>query len=168
MLKTLLKWGGTSGFIMVLVIAVGNFLFDGTSPENYRISEIFGYTTMIVCLGIIYLALNETKTTRRTVWQKIALGIGVSAVAGAMFGAYNVIHTTYIDPAFLDNYFDHYISQLPVQSGPEFEAQVAELTNQKEMFSSPAMQFIVMASTVLLVGIPESIILAVLHKKFDR
>lgn len=168
MLNTVLKWGGISGFIMVFVIVVGNLLIDGTSPENYKISEILGYTTMIVCLGVIYLALNETRDTRVTIWQKIVLGVGISAVAGAMFGVYNVIHVTYIDPDFIDNYFDYFISQLPTQSGPEFEAQLAELTSQKEMFSSTIMQFFVMGSTVLLVGIPESIILAVLHKKLDR
>lgn len=168
MLNAIFKWGSISGLIMVFVILIGNLLMGASSPENYGTSEIFGYTTMIVCLGIIYLGLNEARETRVTLWQKIILGVGISAVAGAIFGIYNVIHTSYIDPAFIDNYFDYYISQLPMQSGPEFEAQLAELTSQKEMFSSPIMQFFVMASTVLLIGIPESIILAVLHKKIGE
>ena len=147
---------------------LGEVLLGGASSENYRTSEIFGYLTFVACLGMIYLGLNDAKTTHITIWQKVLLGLAISAVAGVMFGIYNVIYTTYINPEFMDQYYAHYISQLPVQSGPEFEAQVAALEADKEMFMHPLTQFLAMTATVIAVGIPESVILAVVHKRIAR
>lgn len=164
MLKIISKWGAITGSAILVIMITGNYLLDASNPDNFGISEIFGYLTMFGCLCMIYVALNEAGQGN-TIWQKIMIGLGVSVIAGMMFGVYNVIYTSYIDPEFMDNYYAYYIAQHPVQSGPEFDAFVAELEAQKEMFMHPVTQFFAMSATVIAVGIPLSVILAVLHKK---
>ena len=158
--------------LLVVIIVTGEYLMNGSSPDNFGSSEIFGYVTFVACLGMIYLAFNEVARSdavkSETIWQKTLLGVAISAVAGLIFGFYNVIYTSYINPAFLDDYYNYYISQLPVQSGPEYDAMVASLEAEKQMFMQPLTQFFVMATTVIAVGIPESVILAVIHKKLAK
>lgn len=165
MLKTSLKWGTISGAALIIIIVASEIIKGGSNPDNFASSEVFGYLTFVACLGMIYLGLNEAKNTHTTIWRKILIGLAISAVAGIMFGIYNVIYTTYINPEFLDEYYAYYISQLPIQSGPEFDAQVAALEADKEMFMHPLTQFLAMSATVIAVGIPESVLLAVLHKR---
>lgn len=168
MLKTALKWGGYSGGILIIIIALGEVIMGGSNPDNYAASQIFGYVTFVACLGMIYLGLNEAGDSYNTIWKKVVLGLSISFVAGILFGVYNVIYTSYINPEFLDEYYAYYISQLPVQSGPEYDAQVATLEADKEMFMHPLTQFLAMSATVIAVGIPESILLAVIHKKLRK
>lgn len=154
---------------MVSALLISNLLFPEPSAESYGLAEAFGYATIFASLGLIYLAMNEVQNRNEEgevmLWQKIVLGVMVSAFAGVMFGIYNVVYTTYINPEFMESYYNHYISQLPVQSGPEYEATVAQLEQEKAMFMHPATQFGAMAATVLAAGIPVSILLALLHSR---
>ena len=168
MLKVSLKWGVASGAIMTVLLLISFFFFPENDPAYFSSAENYGYASMVASLAVIYLALNDkslrTDTVVLTMWQRILIGCGVSLVAGLIFGFYNLIYTSYMNPEFMDVYYDYYISQLPVQSGPEFERMVAELEAQKSMFMAPVTQFSVMAATVVMIGIPMSIVLAFIHK----
>lgn len=168
MLKLLsAKWGAVAGGIMTGLLLISFFLFPEPSPETFAAAEAFGYVAIFASLAVIYIALNEQQLRLElptTLWNKISLGVGVSLVAGVIFGIYNVIYTSYLDPDFMDQYYAHYISQLPDQSGPAFEAAVARLEAEKAMFMDPITQFLVMGSTVVLAGIPFSILLAFIHR----
>lgn len=169
MLKLSVKWGGVSGGIMTVLLLLSFVLLPAPSPETYGISEIFGYVTIFASLAVIYVAMNELQNGQPvSLWQRISLGVGVSAIAGAIFGLYNVVYTGYLDPDFMDNYYNYYISQLPEQSGPSYEEAVARLEAEKAMFMSPVTQFVTMGATVLLAGIPVSVLLAFLHKARNK
>ncbi|MBL4789373.1 MAG: DUF4199 domain-containing protein [Kordiimonadaceae bacterium] len=168
MLKMSFKWGLYAGGVMVTACLSANLLFLEETAESYELAETLGYVSIFASLGLIYLALHDAQTkfetAELTLWQRIFLGVMISAVAGVMFGIYNVVYTTYIDPEFMENYLTHFISQMPVQSGPEYEANVAELKQDMVMFSHPASQFAAMAATVLAAGIPVSVLLAFVQK----
>lgn len=168
MLKVSLKWGAISGAIMVALLLVSYFFFPENDPAYFDSAETYGYAVMIASLAVIYLAINEKSQESdgvpTSMWHKILIGSAVSVVAGIIFGFYNLIYTSYMNPEFMDAYYNYYISQLPVQSGPEFERMVAELEAQKAMFMAPVTQFSVMAATVVMIGIPLSVVLAFIHK----
>jgi len=168
MLKASLKWGGISGGVMTVLLLISYFIFPMNDPAYFDSAENYGYASMIASLAVIYLALNDKSLradgTKLTTWQKILVGGGASVVAGIIFGFYNVIYTSYVNPEFLDAYYNYYISQLPVQSGAEYERMVAELESQKSMFRAPVTQFSVMAATVVMIGIPLSVVMAFIHK----
>ena len=167
MFKIMSKWGGITGAVILVIIVSGNYLIEASNPDNYGLSETFGYLTMFACLCMIYVALNEAGVDN-TIWQKIMLGLGVSVIAGAMFGIYNVIYTSYIDPSFIDSYYENHIAQYPIQSGPEYDAFVAGVEAEKQLFENPVIQFFMMSATVIAVGIPLSVILALVHKRMAK
>ncbi len=167
MTQVILRWGGIMGGVMVTLLLIEHFLFPMNDPGRYEMSEKFGYAAIIASLAIMYLAMIELEKrdgAPPTMWRKIIAGSGASLVAGSFFGLYNIFYSEVLNPEFLDVYYNHYISQLPVQSGPEYEQMVAELNAQREMFQVPGVQFLVMAATVVMIGIPMSVLLALLHK----
>ena len=168
MKKLILKWGAIMGGIMVAVLLIEYMLYPEPDPARFDSSETYRYAAIFASLAIMYMAMVEqdrlSGDTPTTMWQRILLGSGAAVIAGAIFGAYNVFYTEVLNPEFMDVYYDHYISQLPVQSGPEFEQMVADLQAQKEMFQAPATQFLVMAATVIMIGIPMSVALAFVRK----
>ncbi len=167
MVKVSLKWGGISGAVMTTLLLISYFFFPENDPAYFSSAETYGYLSMVASLVVIYLALNDTSLyadgATPTLWQKILVGSAVSIVAGIIFGFYNLIYTSYMNPEFMDVYYNYHISQLPVQSGPEFERMVAELEAQKAMFMAPVTQFSVMTATVVMIGIPMSVVLAFVH-----
>lgn len=166
MWKLSLKWGVISGGIMTVLLVGSHLLFPMDDPAYFDTGEIYGYVSMIASLAVIYLALNDEHMatgTGATLWQKILVGSGAALVAGVIFGLYNVVYTSYVNPDFLDTYYGYYISQLPVQSGPEYDRMVAALEADKAMFMHPFTQFAVMGATVVMIGIPLSVALAFIH-----
>lgn len=167
MLKISLKWGGISGGIMVALLLISHFLFPTTDPAQFDAAEIYGYAAMVASLAILYMAILEMEKSGSpgpSQWQKILACSGAAVVAGFIFGLYNVFYTSVLNPEFLDTYYDYYISQLPVQSGPDYEEKVAALEADKAMFMSPLTQFLVMGATVVAIGIPMSVLLAFLRR----
>lgn len=168
MKKLMLKWGAIMGGVMVAILLVEYALYPELDPERFDSSETYGYAAIFASLAIMYMAMVEqdkaSGETPPTMWQRIMLGSGAAIVAGAIFGAYNVFYTEVLNPEFMDVYYDYYIAQLPVQSGPEYESMVADLEAQKAMFQAPSTQFLVMASTVIMIGIPMSVALAFVRK----
>lgn len=167
MTQVIFKWGGISGGVMTALLLIEHFLFPMNDPSRYEISEKFGYAAIFASLAIMYLAmleLDRREDTSVTMWQKVLVGSGAALVAGAIFGLYNIFYSEVLNPEFLDVYYNYYISQLPVQSGPEYDQMVADLNAQREMFQVPGVQFLVMTATVVMIGIPMSVALALLHK----
>lgn len=171
MFNKILKWGIISGTIMVIIFIISYLAFPLVDAAAYTNSEILGYVGILLGTIIIYFAIADYfKAPDEAIglWPRILLGLGVAFIAGIMVGLYNVVYILYIDPNFMANYLTFTISQLPTQSGAEFDKAVAELTQQKEAFDSASIMFFLMAATVWFIGIPASIVCAFLHKRLNR
>ena len=159
------KFGLMAGTIIVLIPAIGGLIM-GTDPETYRMGEIIGYSTMILSLLTIFMAVNEFKKTQQPAGasfkQVLFIGLGISAIASAMFGLYNVVYATYIEPEFMNNYFNYYIENIK-NSGASEEAisqQINKLEQEKAFFMNPMVNFSVMFITVFIVGLVISFVSA--------
>lgn len=171
MLNKIIKWGVISGIIMVANFYISYLIFPLVDAAAYTNSEIMGYVGIIVGSLIIYLAIADYFQADRAhigLWPRVKLGLGVAFIAGVIVGLYNIIYVEFIDPTFMQGYLEFSISQLPVQSGAEFDKHVAELTEAMKSFDGIAVNFFLMASIVWMMGIPISIISALLHKRLAR
>ncbi len=171
MTKSIIRWGLICGAVMTLFMYVPQIFIFGDKPENFAASEVAGYVGMVAALLVIVLAINthfKDAGPKTSIWQRLVLGLGVTLIAGIIFGLSNIIYTMWINPEFMDTYYNYYISNLPVQEGPEYEKAVEEVQAQWEMFSSPLMVFLVMAATVWMIGIVVSILASVGHWYLTR
>ena len=158
MKQKIFKYGLLAGSVIVLIPVITSW-FIGTGPETFAIGEIIGYSTMIVSLLLIFMAVNEYKQSqpeRSVSFSKILMiGTGISAIAGVMFGIYNWVYVTYIAPEFVDQYYNYYIENIRSSGAPqtEIDSSIASLNEEKEMFMNPIVSFLAMFVSVFIVGL---------------
>ncbi len=169
MRQNIIKYGLISGVIIVAIPLLSG-LAMGYSEDTFEMGEIIGYSTMIFSLMVIFIAAKkyqEQNPTEIMGFKKIfLLGTGISLIAGIMFGIYNVVHVTYIDPDFMDKYYDYAIKNIR-NSGINVEAanlQITEIESQKEMFMSPMVNFFLMFITVFVIGLAVSVVSALFQR----
>lgn len=163
MQQNIIKYGLIAGSIIILIPVLTDLVI-GYGPETYKIGEIIGYSTMILSLLIIFLAVSEYQKKHPNenmgFGKIVLLGAGISAIAGIMFGIYNVIYVTWIAPDFMQEYFAYYIENIRNSGAAEAEIQqqIAQLEEQKEMFMNPVVNFLAMAVTVFGIGLIISVL----------
>lgn len=165
-----IKWGMISGLIMVGVPMI-TYLLIGGGPETFRIGELIGYATIVLSLLLIFIAINEVRKLQdeQTIgfFKGLAVGLMISAIAGTLFGIYNWVYMSFLEPGFLDQYYDYYIEQLKA-SEPDpatLDSQIQSFEEQREMFANPFFQFVVMFFTVFAIGLIVSIFCAGIQSK---
>ncbi len=170
MKQTILKYGLLAGTIIVLIPSISGLII-GYGEETFATGEIIGYSTMIFSLMMIFVAVNKFQKqfpNEHTGFKQIFLiGAGISFIAGIMFGIYNVVHVLYIDPEFMNNYYEYSINNIKNSglSVKAVEQQIAEMESQKEMFMKPSVNFLLMFVTVFAIGLIVSIISGLFQKE---
>jgi len=163
MKQIILKYGLIAGIIIVLIPYISGLIM-GYGEDTFAMGEVIGYSTMIFSLMMIFIAAKkyqEINPDEVIGFKKIfLLGTGISLIAGIMFGLYNVIYVLYIDPDFMQRYYDYSINNIR-DSGipPELaEQQISDIESQKEMFMNPLVNFFLMFVTVFFIGLIISVI----------
>ncbi|OKY27428.1 DUF4199 domain-containing protein [Thalassotalea sp. PP2-459] len=164
MKKLIMKYGLIAGVIVVCIPFIGSLVM-GSDPSTYQMGEIIGYSTMIFSLLTIFLAVKEYKAQCKEVVsfkQIFLLGIGITFIAAFMFGVYNVLYATVIEPDFMNNYFNYYIENIRNSGATEevINQQIAQLEQEKSFFMNPMVNFSVMFANVFMIGLIISIVSA--------
>ena len=82
------------------------------------------------------------------------------------FGLYNVIYILWLDPQFLDKYYAYEVNQARASvPAAELNERLKEIQDMREMFASPAVQFIVMFFSVFVIGLIVTIISTLILKR---
>lgn len=165
MKASIVKYGFFSGVVVVLIPLIGHWVL-GTDPDNYRMGEVIGYSAIVLSMLLIFIAVNEYKKSSPA--QLIGfgniflIGLGISCIAGVMFGIYNWVFVTYLSPEFMDQYFAYYIENIKNSGAPpsEITQQITQLETEKEFFMNPLVSSAVMFFTVFGIGFIVSIISA--------
>jgi hypothetical protein len=139
-------------------------------PPDFGMMEIVGWVGMIVSMLAIFFAV---KTYRDKVAGSVMsfgtgfkLGMGISVIAGLVLGLYTFGHILLLDPDFGDEYIAYEISNLEQSgvAGAELQEQIDALESQRDLYNSPLFQGLIMAVTVLLLGLVMSLIAALVFK----
>lgn len=163
MKNSIIKYGLIAGTIIVAIPSISGLIM-GYGEETFAMGEVIGYSTMIFSLMMIFVATKRYQEANPDVvigFKKIfLLGTGISLIAGIMFGLYNVIYVLYIDPDFMQKYYDYSITNIRNSGISEqlADQKIAELEEQKELFMSPSLNFLLMFVTVFVIGLVVSVI----------
>lgn len=165
MFQTIQRYGLMQGIFLFVAIFASYFLF-GDSPENYGKGEIYGYSMMILsCTAIFFAAKHYRDKYNNGVIGFLpcaGLGIGVSAVAGAIFALYNWVYLTWLNPNFLVEYQAWHEAQIRSSGLPQadIEKQLSELAQSADMMQSMPVMLVVMFLTVFFIGVLFSLVTA--------
>jgi hypothetical protein len=159
-MKVLFRFGAVAGLVLCLPMFAPYFVF-GLRPEWMSVGEVVGYASMLLCMTATYFAIKHEQRLRGPLGygQALAVGAGVSAVAGLTFGAATWIFYLIVGDALPEALFQFYVNQINDAAGTEAERarRLAELDSMRPMFFNRPLQAAVMAATVFVIGVVESL-----------
>jgi hypothetical protein len=169
MKKTVLRYGGWSAALLLL-ISYGAYFLGRVTNTSYAQSEALGYISMALSMIFVFLGIRHYRDKENggyiTYGQAFKLGILIVLIPSIAFGIFDVIYVKYLDPGFMEKYYDAMVVKMKAQLPPaEFERKLREMEKEKAMFSNLFVQFIIMSLTVLLVGISATAISALILKR---
>ncbi|WP_299894502.1 DUF4199 domain-containing protein [uncultured Aquimarina sp.] len=160
MKNTVIRYG-IYGAITISIL----FLLALTLGRNlsYFAQEVIGYTSMVVSLLFVFFGIKHYRDHENngivSFGKALLIGILISLFAALAFGIIDVIYILYINPDFAAEYYGHMVEQMrSTLPEEEFKIKLAELEAEKELFSSPVMNFLLMSFTVLIIGFIISLI----------
>ena len=160
MKNTVFRYGIGSALSIFILFLISTLLLKGL---DFKTQEIYGYVSIIVSLSFVYFGIKHFRDTKNqgllSFGKGLVLGLLITLFASITFGVYNVVYVEFIDPNFMTEYYQHSVEQISkTLSGAELQAKIKEMEDQKEMFSSPIMNFLLMFLTVFMIGLIISLI----------
>jgi len=138
---------------------------------SFELQEVIGYVGIILCLIFVYFGIRQyrDKVNGGTLsfGQGIKVGLLIVLLPALLFGIFDVVYSTYINPGFYDAYCSAQLAKLQ-ESVPaaEYEVKSKQIKAQMELFrNNPLFQFIVMALTVIIVGFILTVISTLILRK---
>lgn len=171
MFTPLIRYGLIAGVVLSVLMFAPYFIF-GADPEWMRLGEIVGYTSMLLCLSATWFAMRRENARRGPLRYGGALlvGVGVSAVAAVLFGLATWGFYAAAGDALPEALIAFYRLQIE-NSGAAAEQiaqQLQQLESMKSMFYNRPLQAAVMAATVFVIGVLQSLIWALLVTRGAR
>jgi len=153
-----IKFGLLQGLLLGLGF-FGSHLVLGADPENFAVSEIVGYSIIVLCSVLIFTGmlafrrhrLPQTTGFRAALWT----GVQISLVGSALFAAYNWFYLEFINPEFTSTYMTWSEEQIRNSglSADTIERQLQELATYGDLMSNNFLQAMVMFATVFIIGL---------------
>ena len=168
MQKTIVRYGLYGVGVMVLVFGTTFLIFN--KKENWELQEVIGYITIVISLLFVYFGIKHWRDNynhgQLSFGQGLKLGTLITLLPSVAFGLFSWLEMNVLDPEFGDRYYAHYIEKTKASTPPDqLQAALQKLEADKEMFSSPVMQFGFMFLTVFLIGFIITIISALILKR---
>ena len=167
MKKVSLKYGSYGAITICVLFLLSWYVMDKISFVS---QEVLGYASMIVALLFVFFGIkhfrdheNNGKVNFKTA---ITIGLLISLITAVVFGILDVIYTEFLNPTFMDDYYNASIEQMKLNLPPEeFKIKLEELEAQKKLFSNPLFSFGLMAMTVFVIGVIISLISSLLLQR---
>ena len=168
MKKIVFRYGLIGIGVMTAILLTSFFVFH--SQRNWEVEEILGWVTIVLSLLFVYVAIRQWRDQYNngvlTFGQGLKLGTLVTLFPSIAFGLFTWLEMSILDPGFSDKYYSHYIEKVKAATPPDkLQAALHDLESQKEMYSSPFAQFIVMFLSVFIVGFIITIIATMILRR---
>lgn len=152
------------GLAAAALLSLGMYLSTLAGMQlDYTTGEIIGYSSMILALllGQI-LSLRMMPAAAPGYGTRLLVAIAVTGITALLYGVFTWLLYAVIDPAFLPRFLAYYADHVRASGLPaeEIQAQLALLEQQKSFFLNPLMQALILAGTVLFIGLLLSLLTA--------
>jgi uncharacterized membrane protein (DUF106 family) len=161
MKSTIYRYGIYATLTIVLMSAVLFFIIMPNT--DYTSSEVTGYLTMLLSMVFVFLGIrhyrDKVNNGNLSFGQGLKIGALIVLIPSVAFGLFDILYTEVINPGWMESYYTTMVEQTKKNTAPDkLEAALKKLESNKEMFSSPVLQFILMAGTVFVIGFIVTII----------
>ena len=164
----MLRWG-TYSLIAMCALFLFNIFYG--PKMDYQTMEVVGYVGIVVSLIFVYFGIRQYRDKVNggyiSFGRALSTGLLIVLVPAFLFGLFDVVYSTYINPSFYDDYCTKTIERMKLSlTATEFEIKSKQMKAQMEMFrANPFLQFVVMALTVFLVGFIITVVSALILRR---
>jgi hypothetical protein len=161
-MRYVLIYGALAGAITIAVIAA-SFVFDGL---NHLQSEWFGYLVMLVALSLIFVGVKRYRDVERGgvvgFGRALGVGLGIAAVAGAVYVAGWEVYLATTDGRFMETYAATALADLRAAgaSAAEIDAAEREMAWAVEIYRQPLARMAITFLEIFPVGLLVALISA--------
>ena len=148
--------------ITILVLALLQVTIIA-SRASFAVQEAAGYLSMLLSMIFVFMGIRHYKNKVNggflSFGEGLKIGVMIVLLPAVFFGIFDILYTQVIDTAWADHYYNHVVEETKRTVAPDkLAAELKKIEEQKEFFGSPAMQFLVMAGTVFIIGFIVTII----------
>jgi Protein of unknown function (DUF4199) len=153
-------------YATLLIVALSALEFFVLSKfAGIALQEVAGYLTMLLSMVFVFLGIKQYRDKynngQLSFVQGMKVGILIVLIPSVAFGLFDLLYTEVLHPGWVDEYYANYIARIKASTPPgQLEAALQKANAQKEMFSNPLIQFLLMAATVFIIGLIVTIIAA--------
>lgn len=155
-MNAVLRFGLIGGAVLCVPM-FGPLLLFGPQPEWMRLGEIIGYSAMLLCMSATWFAMrHELQRSGELGFSRLfGIGVGVSAVAGLLFGLVTMVFYALAGDALPEALIEYYHAQAraPGVSPEDSARQLAEIEAMRPLFFNELLQGAVMFATVFVIGV---------------
>jgi hypothetical protein len=166
MLRTILIYGVIAGLAVGVPLSILTLSMSGPSMMHYGM--LVGYLTMLIALSAVFLAIKRHRDADLggviRFWPALALGLGVSAVAGVIYVIAWEVSCALVHADFAAAYARAMIAQQQAKgvSGAALDRFRAEMERFKVQYANPLYRWPMTFAEVFPVGVIVSLISAAL------
>lgn len=147
MKNVLIRYGIISSLIVCVLMLFSFPIMK--NPENYSLAEIFGFTSILLSLSTIFIAVktyrDKYNNGKIKFGKAFLIGLYITLIAGTMYALTFTVYNSLSGDPFGSFYRDYSISEIeklnlePLQK----QAKIADLDKNIAMFSNPLVMFLV-------------------------
>jgi|GEM_PF-436659 len=171
MQKSIFRFGIYGLAVMIVLLLITFIFFKGNN--NWEVQEILGYATIVLSLLFVYFGIRDWRdnynTGQLSFGQGLKLGSLITLFPSVAFGFFTWLEMSVLDTEWANKYYAHFAQKIKASTPPDkLQDALQKLESEKEMFSSPFLQFAVMFLTVFLIGIVITVISSLILQTTKR
>ncbi len=153
------RYGLYAGGLLV-VLGILNWLL--IAPNGYKISEIFGYASMVAALMMVPAGLkyfrDQVNNGELSFGHGMKIGLGITLITSVIMWIYSALFFILQGDKFMEWSKEHL-------SAEEWEMAQAQMEAMGDVFMSPWFQGFIMFMTVFIIGLLITLVSAIIMKK---
>ena len=170
MKQTVFRFGTYSALFIIIFFALTWMIFGNSVEKNYETQEVVGYLGIFLATSFAFFGIkhyrDKVNAGQLTFGQGLKVGLLIVLIAALAFAVVDLVYVLFINPDFFENYYNYQVSQMKVSMTPDhFAEQLKEMESQKKIMSNPAVLFVLMFFTVVVIGLIVSVVSALILKK---
>ncbi len=174
MRKIVLIYGSIAGLLMDLMFVISFWMMEN-GVISFENSELFGYTTMIIVLSLIFMGVRSYRNNHlngfMTFGTGVKTGVLIAGIAALFYaGGWEIYYNTVpnMKETFMERYMELNAKKMQQEgASPEkIEAKKVEMKQMAEMYKNPFFRFGITLAEIFPIGLGVALISAgILRRK---
>lgn len=169
MKKIIITYGAISGALVTAMMVYSSYMMSTSS--DFKPSEIFGYTTMVVAFAFIFVGVKQFRDKHNggiiSFKQAFKIGFFIALIASVMYTIVWLFEYHFIFPDFMEKYIA-FVMKEAKQSGlseADLQTKLHKMNSMKEWYKNPILMILMTLMEILPMGILFALVSAVIFKR---